>query len=64
MSQSLRAILAAGAFACVLVAAPAALARGVVIDPDGLSLWDQIVSWFASLGSGSNDAGNSLDPWG
>lgn len=64
MSQSLHAILAAGAFTCVLVAAPEALARGVVIDPDGLSLWDQFVSWFASLGGGSNDTGNSLDPWG
>ncbi len=46
---------------CALLAAPDVLARGLVIDPDGLSWWDQFVAWFT--GGGAN-VGLTVDPNG
>jgi hypothetical protein len=53
-----RNIFAATIFAGTLLAAPTASADRMTLDPDGVSIWSQIVAWFA--GGDVNDAGPSV----
>ncbi len=54
-------IIAVSAVVCLLLVAPDAAARSVLIDPDGLTWWEQIVAWL----SPTQDAiGTSVDPNG
>lgn len=53
-------VFAAAAAILVCAVAPAS-AHGLLMDPDGLSVWDQFVDW---LTGGFDENGSSYDPNG
>lgn len=62
MKKSSRNILVAAIFVGALLAAPSASADRMHVDPDGISIWSQIVAWFT--GGDVSDAGPAADPFG
>jgi|CXWL01.1.fsa_nt_gi hypothetical protein len=60
MSKQL--VLAAFTTAILACLAAPASAHGLLMDPDGVSVWDQLLDWLT--GDWTDEAGSSYDPNG